>query len=691
MSKVDHILKLLGADEAKGRTPVLIPIPAKQKGPVTPGWNEATWERMGDEDYRQALEAHPNTGVILGGASGALATIDIDVDEFVRPFLEANPRLARSLRTRGSKGCQIWVWLKPDEKLSSLGLPEWIRGFPDRRMNITHRTVTTETADKDGATKRRPLVWGEWRSGGVQSVIQGIHPNGNEYRVVVPGPPVEISFRDIIWPDWSARPWEKDLFEAVIGTHGEPFSASGGGLEMCQHFWAARYALMHDVLYEPGEERFYAYDSSTGAWGPRTGPQVMADVSRDLLNVGRGDVFGDPNSQQAVYLRTNMGRSTAAVSSVVRYLEGEVSKPNIFEREPGVIHLSNGMLDVRGETPFLDAFSPNYFSRNQVKHAYAPGSKCPLWTETLLAGALEPDDIDLLQKIAGMCLLGSNILQRIVILTGTAGAGKSQIAQVIQGIIGRHNVAQLRTEHLEERFEAEGFIGKTLLVGSDVPGSFLNRSSASQLKSLTGGDYLQAEIKGGRRVDIAGKFNVLITCNSRLVVKTDEDSGAWRRRLVILHFGKPPPAVKIPNLADRILAEEASGVLDWMIVGAQRVLAESKEHGALQMTEEQRERVQALLNESESVRHFVETGVEEVEKEFRIDVTNEELLEAYRDFCAERGWNALPDATFYNQLRDLMLRVHQRTTSNDIKRTMGDRETIKRGYRHVRAKGVVDA
>ncbi|NDB03290.1 MAG: hypothetical protein EBY38_06470 [Flavobacteriaceae bacterium] len=178
MSKVDSILKLLGADEAKGRTPVLIPIQAKSKGPVAPGWNETTWERMGDEDYRAILEAHPNTGVILGGASGALATIDIDVDEFVRPFLEANPRLARSLRTKGSKGCQIWVWLKPDEKLSSLGLPEWIRGFPDRRMNITHRTLTTETADKDGATKRRPLVWGEWRSGGVQSVIQTIIDKG---------------------------------------------------------------------------------------------------------------------------------------------------------------------------------------------------------------------------------------------------------------------------------------------------------------------------------------------------------------------------------------------------------------------------------------------------------------------------------------------------------------------------------
>jgi P4 family phage/plasmid primase-like protien len=322
-----------------------------------------------------------------------------------------------------------------------------------------------------------------------------------------------------------------------------------------------------------------------------------------------------------------------------------------------------------------------------VRHNYAPGAPCPLWKDKLLADALDSDDQVLLQKLAGMCLLGNNLLQRIVILTGNAGAGKSQIAQVIQGIIGRHNVAQLRTEHLDERFEAEGFIGKTLLVGSDVPGSFLNRASASQLKSLTGGDYLQAEIKGGRRVDITGNFNVIITCNSRLVVKTDEDSGAWRRRLVILAFNRPPPAEKIPDLAKLILATEASGVLDWMIEGARMVLHDVEAHGRLVMAPAQAQRIEALLNESESVRHYVETALERVDRAQGQTTTTEELLEAYREFCAERGWNALADSTFLNQSRDLVLRVHSLSQSNDIKRKVGDRDSVKRGYRHLKIKG----
>jgi P4 family phage/plasmid primase-like protien len=649
------------------------------------GWNEVTWERMQDEDYRAQLEASPNLGVILGKQSGPLATIDIDVEAAVGPFLNANPRLSRCLRTRGAKGCQIWLWLKSDEKLINLGLENWQRGFPDVRYAINHRVETNPVPDNNGGLRQTPLMVMEWRSGANQSVIKGIHPSGCEYQVVVPEPPAEISFRDIIWPEFLFRPWEDDLFKGVRGLFGEPFTETAEGLKLSQHFWAGRYALMHDVLFEPDENRFYTYNPATGGWEVRIAEQIFAEVSKDLLRVGR-----DLSGPEATVLTGAIGRSKVTVSAVSSFLQGEVTKPRAFEREPGVIHLLNGMLDVRQAKPFLDSFSPNHFSRNQVRHTYAPGSACPLWTGKLLADALDEDDQALLQKIAGMCLLGNNLLQRIVILTGNAGSGKSQIAQVIQGIIGRHNVSQLRTEHLDERFEAEGFIGKTLLVGSDVPGSFLNRASASQLKSLTGGDYLQAEIKGGRRVDITGNFNVLITCNSRLVIKTDEDSGAWRRRLVIIAFNRPPPRDKIPDLAKLILSTEASGVLDWMIAGAQAVLRDAEEHGRLVMSPAQSGRIEALLNESESVKHFVRTALEVLDKEMRVDVTTEELVEAYREFCAERGWNALADTTFLNQLPDLVLRIHSLSQSRDIQRTFGDRTTQKRGYRrlHIISGGV---
>lgn len=155
--RVRKILDRLGADPDRGRTPVVIAIPHKSKGPVTPGWNETSWAMMSDEGYLAILEASPNLGVILGGQSGPLATIDIDVEECVEPFLEANPRLRHGLRTKGKKGCQLWMWMLPDDELQIVG-PEWQRGFPEKRFNIEHKSLVIAVDDGHGGERKRALV-----------------------------------------------------------------------------------------------------------------------------------------------------------------------------------------------------------------------------------------------------------------------------------------------------------------------------------------------------------------------------------------------------------------------------------------------------------------------------------------------------------------------------------------------------
>jgi phage/plasmid-associated DNA primase len=82
-------------------------------------------------------------------------------------------------------------------------------------------------------------------------------------------------------------------------------------------------------------------------------------------------------------------------------------------------------------------------------------------------------------------LIGENLAQRLLILTGTAGGGKGTFIRVLVGILGQTNVASLRTQLLNERFELGRFLGKTLLYGADVPEKFLNHRGASVLKSLT--------------------------------------------------------------------------------------------------------------------------------------------------------------------------------------------------------------
>lgn len=282
-----------------------------------------------------------------------------------------------------------------------------------------------------------------------------------------------------------------------------------------------------------------------------------------------------------------------------------------------------------------------------------------------------------MQKWAGQLLLGRNITQKIMLFTGTAGGGKSTLMNVLSAVIGAANVAGLRTDHLHQRFELWNYVGKTFLVGADVPGNFLMTEGAHVLKALVGKDVLTAEKKNGEAVTIVGDFNVGMTSNSRLKVKLDGDTDAWRRRLLIVNYERPRPSRPNPRFLEELLASEASGILNWMIAGAMQLLAEVAETGVIQMTDRQADRVDSLLAESDSIREFVRKGLA---PEDGTDATTHELTQAYVHYCEMRGWNPLPTKKVESFLPDAVLEVHRLAKRNDIMRDGKNQ----RGYRGLR-------
>jgi P4 family phage/plasmid primase-like protien len=170
---------------------VLIPISLGEKGPTWKGWQKTTYGAMATPDFEKRLlnaaNRGGNIGVILGKASQDLVAIDVDDDALVEVFLTLNPKLKDTLRTRGSKGCQIWIQITDDK------YPEayfcWNRGAKENAL--------------------------EWRCSGInengehvtfQSVIAGVHPNGNNYQILNQQKVIKISYYDLVWPDWIKDP-----------------------------------------------------------------------------------------------------------------------------------------------------------------------------------------------------------------------------------------------------------------------------------------------------------------------------------------------------------------------------------------------------------------------------------------------------------------------------------------------------
>src|SRR5262249_37832385 len=105
----------------KPGNPVLLQIRGKHfsakkqngKAPILNGWQTITWDQTQEPAYQGTLRRRARAiGVALGSQSGGIYTIDIDDDAAVGDFLKANPWAENTLRTRGARGCQFWVWIK---------------------------------------------------------------------------------------------------------------------------------------------------------------------------------------------------------------------------------------------------------------------------------------------------------------------------------------------------------------------------------------------------------------------------------------------------------------------------------------------------------------------------------------------------------------------------------------------------
>ena len=574
--------------------------------------------------YRAVFDAtETNIAVYLGKASGGLCAIDFDADEDLTAFLAGNPKLANTTRSRGSRGGMVWVRVAGE--------------FP--------RSCKAERF--------------EWRADGNLSTIYGRHPKGMDYTLVVDAPPVALAFDEIVWPDGWECPWAEDAEAKLRRSYGEPFYTNDKGVltTINEAYWAGLHAAENIVLHEPDEKTFYRYNPDTGIYEVESADAIRSKISARMLEASR----------QANAFDLQKKRTATTLNNVIAHLRGTVEQRGAFAERRKMIHLANGVMVFTGCDAELRPFSPEYRSRNRSPIAFDENARCERFLNELVRPAVHPEDAELLQKFAGMMLLGDNRAQRLLILDGEGGRGKTQFANVIQGLVGMPNVTQLRTKYLAERFELYRCLKKTLLVGVDVEADFLSTKGAASLKGLVGGDWLDAEQKGGTgSFQIQGNFNVLITSNSRLRVRLQGDLSAWKRRLSIVRYEAPPPARKIPDFGSFLIRTEGSGILNWALLGAQKLLSELPDEGGdLVMTQRQREIVDSLLAESESLRHFLQDCL--VVDEYR-NVTVTELVEAYAAYCPERKWQAMPITEVQANLETLMLEIYGVTKRHDIER-----------------------
>lgn len=442
--------------------------------------------------------------------------------------------------------------------------------------------------------------------------------------------------------------------------------------------FAEFYHRQTSCIYLPGEKRFYQYSPESGLWQPQTQDEMIAQVGFAVRAFA---------VQCRIEHKLVKYQHPAEIRAILTYLKVQAKVEPAFFSSPGNwIHCRNTMMELADTGEWeMRPFSPDYHSRNRCDIAYDPAADCPQFKEQLLAPLLEEDDLELLQKYFGQCLLGRNLTQTILLLTGSGGSGKGTVANLLELLVGVHNSMQIRPGCIGSRFETSAFLGKTLLTGKESQTSFFTTRGMGILKSLVGDDTLRVELKHSNEQQmIQGIFNVFIIGNSipLLEFESDDDLSAWHRRLRWIKCKSYMPPMPIDHFADTLFAEEGAGILNWSLAGLRQLLLANSTR--LPISEAQKERLRFLFGQSFQLENILQKYLV-VDPESNL--TTEEIYKLYVTMAKHIGWRLMPERKFQDALPGCMSSLFNLSRCRDIKRPGADGHyTNRSGYRHVKIK-----
>ena len=301
-----------------------------------------------------------------------------------------------------------------------------------------------------------------------------------------------------------------------------------------------------------------------------------------------------------------------AVSNIPRKISNIVELMKLaalvedFPPEPDRIHLSNGTL-------FLD-------------------------------GLLYPEDIPTLQEYIGYCLIPSNKGQRMMVIKGSGGEGKSQIGAVLGTLFGSNMKDGSIGKISENRFARADLEHILLCVDDDMRMEALRQTN--YVKSIvTAQGKMDLERKGKQSYQGWMCARLLAFSNGDLQALFDRSDGFYRRQLVLTTKEKPAGRVDDPDLAEKIKAE-VEGILLWAFEGLQRLTANNFKFTESDRTRENRE---AVKRDNNNVYDFLDSDGY-VRLKADLSASSKELYEAYQIYCTENNLPALKPRSFSEAL-----------------------------------------
>ena len=316
-----------------------------------------------------------------------------------------------------------------------------------------------------------------------------------------------------------------------------------------------------------------------------------------------------------------------------------------------LINVQNGTFEITRNWQGLREFNRKDFLKYQLSFEYNPKSKCPIFDKYLLRVLPDEDCRKVLAEYMGYVFVNNLKLEKALILYGSGANGKSVFFEIVNAILGSENICAYSLQNITkyDSYQRAELTNKLLNYASEING----RLEASIFKQLVSGEPVEARQIFGKPFIMTDYAKLMFNCNE--LPKEVEQTNAFFRRFIIIPFSETiPPEEQDPELANKIISSELSGVFNWILDGLRRLLAQKK----FTVSQKVNEQINNYRKESDSVAMFVnENGyVPSYRNQYYLKVVYDE----YKSYSLDNGYKSVSVRTFSERLKMLGFEIEKK-------------------------------
>ena len=348
------------------------------------------------------------------------------------------------------------------------------------------------------------------------------------------------------------------------------------GLNLTHFGNADRFLVWHKdtVRYCPPLDWWYIWGDGEGRW-VRDERALIAELGKHVIlkiyEEASKTTPDDKRKALAVWaIKCETPGSVSQMLEVARSRPEIVVMPEVFDRDPFLINLQNGYLDLHSFR-FFPHEKERFFSLI-LPFKYDPGAGCPKWMgflDRIFKSNPEREKvIKFLQHAVGYSLTGDTSERAIFLMHGLGANGKTVFIRVLEALFGEYgasvsSVTFTTAMSTNVRNDLARLRGKRFVWASENSSDTV--LDEENIKRWTGGDTVVCRFLFKEEFSYRPEFKIWWIFNHKPKIRDATDS-LWDRIYLIPCEERIPIEEQDKHLIDKLLVE-LPGIFNWAVEG----------------------------------------------------------------------------------------------------------------------------